>query len=572
MERRLAAILAADVVGYSRLVGEDEAGTLARLKKLRCDFIEPLVAEHRGRIAKLMGDGFLIEFGSAVDAVAAALAWQRGIGENGAVRDFAFRIGVNLGDIVIDDDEIHGDGVNIAARLEGVAEAGGLCIADMVHQNVIGKIDANFTDVGEVALKNIDKNIRVWKWSLQDDGVTERGRPSLEPLPDEPSIAVLPFDDMSNDPEQAYFCDGITEDLITELSHIPGLTVIARHSSFAYKAKSVDARRIGAELAVRHLVEGSVRRSGNRLRITAQLIDAKSGRHLWAQRYDRDLEDIFAVQDEVVRHIAAALSRALDLPGLHPQQSVQPRNLEAYEYVVRGRQNILRAQGHSEAKEALEQAIALDPGLSDAHAWLAVYYYTDWFLYNREPRRESLAAAFAAADTAIETGPENSLAHMALGMVSLYAGRRAIALQSLHRALELNPNEADALCLIQDAYTFNGEPEKGVDSVRRAMRLNPIFPDWYRWHLGFALYCAHDYAGAVCELSQLKEIAEPLRILAAAQARLGDLVAARAVAKKFLESFPDFSGVAWGRTQPFRHSADLKHVLEGYRLAGLPDS
>ncbi len=582
MERRLAAILAADVVGYSRLIGRDEAGTLAALKALRRELIEPLVASHRGRIVKQLGDGFLVEFASVVDAVSAALAWQRGLaarGEcdgdvGGAGRGpLAFRIGVNLGDVVIDEGDLHGDGVNIAARLEALAPPGGVCIADMVHQNIGGRVDAAFEDLGEVALKNIDQKVRVWRWSGAGGSApgAGAGEAASVPVPDEPSIAVLPFDDMSNDPEQAFFCDGITEDLITELAHVPGLTVIARHSSFAYKARSLDARRIGAELAVGHLVEGSVRRAGERVRITAQLIDTRSGRHLWAQRYDRDVGDIFAVQDDVVRQIAGALSAALARPELQAPESAHPRNLEAYQYVVRGRQNILRAQGRGEVKEALETAIALDPGLSDAHAWLAVYYYTDWFLYQREPRRESLAAGFAAADTAIETGPGNSLAHMALGMVSLYAGRRAIALQSLHRALELNPNEADALCLIQDAYTFDGRPEEGVESVRKAMRLNPHYPEWYLWHLGFGLYCTRDYEGAVQELSRLRDIAEPLRILAAAHARLGQMDEARAVARRFLTAFPDFSGAAWGRTQPFRHREDLEHVLEGYRLAGLPD-
>ena len=566
MERRLAAILAADVVGFSRLIGEDEAGTLAALNALRQDFIEPLIASHRGRLVKLMGDGFLVEFASVVDAVSAALAWQEGLPQRGDEAGLQFRIGINLGDIVIQDEDILGDGVNIAARLEGLAEPGCICIADMVLANLDGKIDADFCDMGEVQLKNIDRQVRVWQWRGKAEGPF-----TARPASSKPSIAVLPFDDMSSDPEQAFFCDGIAEDLITELAHVPGLLVIARHSSFAYKGKAIDARRIGAELAVRHLVEGSVRRSGNRVRITAQLIDAESGNHLWAERYDRNIEDIFAVQDDVVEKIAGALSQALDVAALTTPRSPHPSNLAAYECVVRGRQNILRAQGRAEAKQALEKAIALDPTLSDAHAWLAVYYYTEWFNYNNDPDREGLAAAFAAADTAIEMDPNNAIAHMAIGMVSLYAGRRAIALQSLHRALEINPNEADALCLIQDAYTFNGEPEKGVASVRQAMRLNPHYPEWYLWHLGFGLYCTKDYEGAVRELSRLKDIAEPLRILAAAHARLGHEREAKTVAERFLRAFPDFSGAAWGRTQPFRHREDLEHILEGYRMAGLPE-
>lgn len=572
MERRLAAILAADVVGYSRLIAGDEEGTLAALKALRGDLIEPLIAENRGRVVKLMGDGFLVEFASAVDAVTAAIGWQRRLAGDMAQRNLRFRIGINIGEIVIDNGDIHGDGVNIAARLEAIAEPGCVCISDAVHENVAGKVDAGFEDLGGMALKNIDRRIRVWQFQPEVDAAAGEGPFAKVPLDgDQPSIAVLPFDDMSSDPGQAFFCDGMSEDLITELARVPGLFVIARHSSFAYKDQAVDMRRVGAELGVRHLVEGSVRRAGDRVRITAQLIDAETGHHLWAERYDRDVEDIFAVQDDVVRQITMALSDALEIPALQPRAASHPANLDAYEYVMRGRQNVLRAQGRGEAKAALEKAIALDPDLSDAYAWLAVYYYSDWFLYRQEAGREAMAAAYAAADTAIETGPENALAHMALGMVSLYAGRRAVAMQSLHRAIELNPNEADAHCLMQEVYTFNGEPQRAVDSVRLAMRLNPHFPEWYLWHLGFALYCVRDYEGTVRELSRLKDIAEPLRILAAAHAQLGQMDEARDVARRFLEAFPDFSSEAWGDTQPFRNRSDLVHLLEGYRLAGLPD-
>lgn len=570
VSRRLSAILAADVVGFSALVGADEDGTLTALKRLRSEFIGPLVDRHGGRIVNISGDGFLVEFASAVAAVRAALDWQRGLGSgtDGSASQLQFRIGVNLGDILADGDDIHGDGVNIAARLEGRARPGGLCIADAVHQSVAGRVDASFTDLGVLTLKNIRNGVRAWQWAeatASSSFAVATGAP--EPL----SVAVLPFDDLGAAPDEGHVCDGMTEDLITELAHVPGLTVIARHSSFAYKGRSVDIRRIGAELGVRHLVEGSVRRSGARLRITAQLIDACTGGHLWAARYDRRPSDIFDLQDEVVREIAAALSDALSLPPLETPSRVRPPRLDAYELVVRGRQSLLSARTHGQARGLLEQALALAPDLSDAHAWLAVYYYTDAFLYHREPEREAMMAGFAAADAAIECGPENALAHMALGMVSLYAGRRAVALQSLHRALDLNPNEADAHCLIQDAYTFDGDPERGVASVRRAMRLNPHFPDWYRWHLGFALYCTRDYEGAVAELAKLQEIAEPLRVKAAAEAQLGRMDAASETAGRFLAANPGFSSAAWGRTQPFRNRADLEHVLEGYRLAGLPD-
>ena len=305
---------------------------------------------------------------------------QTGMAEgNGGLAEakrLQFRMGINLGDIIIDGDDIYGDGVNVAARVEALAAPGGIALSGYAHDQVAGKVDVSFEDAGEHELKNIARPVRIYQ-VVMDGAPSTSSMPSSPAfvsslLPDKLSVAVLPFDDMSSDPEQAYFCDGMTEDLITELAHVQGLTVIARHSSFAYKGRSVDARQIGSELGVRHLVEGSVRRAGDRVRITAQLIDADSGSHLWAQRYDRDIDDIFAVQDDVVRQIATALSDALGRPALHPPNSVHPRNFDAYEYVMRGRQNVLSAQGHAEAKQFLETAIELDPGLSDAHAWLAV--------------------------------------------------------------------------------------------------------------------------------------------------------------------------------------------------------
>jgi len=568
--RELAAVVAIDAVGSSRLMEQDSAAAHRLISEHRKSVIEPTVESFRGRVFKSTGDGALAIFGSVIDAVECAASLQEKLTAAEAERDspLAYRIGIDLGDVLTESGDVFGEGVNVAARLEAMAPVGGICLSQRVRDAVGQQLAFAFTDSGEVRLKNLSRPLRIYTFTPQH--AADARTPDVAAPPAQPSIAILPFDDMSSNPEQTYFCDGITEDLITELACIPGLLVIARHSSFAYKGQAIDIRQIGRELGVRHLVEGSVRRAGERVRITAQLVEAENGRHLWAQRYDRDIQDVFAVQDDVVRQIAAALSEALGSAALEPQQSVHPRNLQAYECVVRGRQNILRAQGRSEAKEALEQAIEIDPELSDAHAWLAVYYYSDWFLYHREVERESLVRAYDAADRAIETGPENSLANMALGMVSLYSGRRALALESLHRALELNPNEADALCLIQDAYTFDGQAEKAVESVRKAMRINPHYPEWYLWHLGFALYCTRNYAAAVEELSKLRDIAEPLRILAAAYARLGRMEEAKTTAERFLAAFPDFSSAAWGRTQPFRHKEDLEHCLEGYRLAGLP--
>ncbi|MDP6814874.1 MAG: adenylate/guanylate cyclase domain-containing protein [Alphaproteobacteria bacterium] len=576
MERRLAVILAADVVGFTRLMAADEAGTLAVLKAYWEDFIAPTVAEHRGRIVKLMGDGMLAEFSSAVDGVSCAAELQRGLAARNAEvpleRRILARIGINLGDVVVEGRDLYGIGVNIAARLEGLAEAGGICLSAKVHDEVRNKLDLAFLDQGPQTMRNVPEPVRVYRvvpdWPIAAGGMPDQ---TALPLPDRPSIAVLPFANMSADPEHGFFCDGVTEDLITELARIPSLFVISRHSSFVYKEQARDIRRIGRDLGVAYLVEGSVRRSGERIRVTAQLIDAGDGGHAWAERYDRDVGDVFAVQDDVVRKIAAALGEQLspnDPPGA---AASPPTDLEAYEWLVRGRQNVFRAQGRQAASYALGKALELDPGLADAHAWLAIFHYSDRIFYRRQLSDETMAIAISAAETAIELAPESSLAHMSLGIVKLYGGEREPALRSLRRAYELNPNDADVLVFLQEAYTFEGEPERGIDSVRRAMRLNPHYPEWYLWHLGFALYAAQRYEEAIANLRLVLDIAEPSRILAASLAMTGRGDEARDLAKRFLATFPDFSIAEWAQTQPFKNPGDLEAFVEGYRLAGLPD-
>ena len=331
VQRRLAAILAADVVGYSRLMGADEERTLAALTHHLKDLIEPMIAEHRGRVVKTTGDGLLAEFVSIVDAVRCAVAFQDGMRERNTGtpenRRIEFRIGVNLGDVIVQDDDVFGDGVNIAARLEGLAEPGGICVSDMVHQGIGTKLDLSFDDLGPQRVKNIGEPVRAFR--IRHDAPSSApssGQSDAPPLPDKPSIAVLPLDNISGDPEQEYFSDGITEDIITELSKISGLFVIARHSAFTFKGQSVTLKQVGRELGVRYVMEGSVRKAGNRLRITVQLIDAMTDHHIWAERYDRDLEDIFAVQDEVARSVASALAVALKPDeGLRPSRPEMPK-------------------------------------------------------------------------------------------------------------------------------------------------------------------------------------------------------------------------------------------------------
>ena len=384
VNRRLAAILAADVVGYSRLMGADEAGTLAALKRHRETVFDPAVAAHNGRIVKLIGDGVIAEFGSVVDAVNCALSVQRSSAAtsvpSGSQPAIVLRIGINLGDVIIEGDDIYGDGVNIAARLEPLAEPGGVCVSSIVNESVGNRIDARFQNGGDVSVKNIDRPIRVWKWH---PGAAVPSAPA-KPQPNVPtaSIAVLPFTNMSGDPDQEYFSDGISEDIITDLSKIAGLTVIARNSSFTFKGRSVDVRTVGRDLGVRSVLEGSIRRAGNRVRITAQLIDAVTGAHLWADRYDRDLTDIFKVQDDVTRRITDALKVTLSPAEKARLTDTGTTNMEAYNWYLRGRELLLGStKNHDifeQSKGLLMRAIELDPNYAQAYAGLAFAYMFDY--------------------------------------------------------------------------------------------------------------------------------------------------------------------------------------------------
>ena len=378
--RRLAAILAADVAGYSRLMGADEEGTLARLKASRAALIDPTIAEHKGRIVKTTGDGLLVEFASVVDAMRCATEWQRGMAERNAeeatdVR-ITWRVGVNLGDVIIDDDDIHGDGVNIAARLEAMAEPGGICVSGTVRDHIGERLDLALDDMGEQTLKNIAQPIHVFRVLAEKKPMPE---PAALPLPDKPSIAVLPFQNMSGDPEQEYFADGMVEEIITALSKIRWFFVIARNSTFTYKGHAVDVKQVGRELGVRYVLEGSVRKSGNRIRVTAQLVEAATGNHVWAERYDRDLADIFAVQDEITERVVAAIEPELYAAEYTRSQSKPPDSLDAWECVIRALSLI--GQGtrdeNTEAEALCRRAIALAPGYGRAHSLLA------WVLLRR---------------------------------------------------------------------------------------------------------------------------------------------------------------------------------------------
>jgi len=467
IKRKLAAILATDVVGYSRLMASDEEGTLAALKRHRQMVFEPAVAAHHGRIVKLIGDGTIVEFASVVDAVNCALSVQRSgsslQAENLHQPKIVLRIGINLGDVIIEGDDIYGDGVNIAARLEPVAEPGGICISSIVNESIGNRIDVRFQDGGQINVKNIDRPIRIWRWRPDAHAPVTGGRhPNTDNPQPHTAIAVLPFTNMSGDPEQEYFSDGISEDIITDLSKIAGLMVIARNSSFAYKGRSVDVRTVGRELGVQSVLEGSIRRSGNRARITAQLIDATSGGHLWGARYDRDLTDIFEVQDDVTRRIVDALKVTLSPAEKERLADTKTPNLTAYDYVLRGREFML---GNERSRETFEQATTYfkkalehDPDYSQAYACLGFAHIFDYQNRWTDDPDSSLLLAKQYARQAIDKDPNEPLARCVSAMAASLEKDLDQARSEIDVALSLNPNFALAHNLRGSNRIYSGQP------------------------------------------------------------------------------------------------------------------
>jgi adenylate cyclase len=580
--RRLAAILAADVVGYSRMMGADETGTLTTLKRHRETVFDPAVAAHRGRVVKLIGDGTLVEFGSVVDAVKCALAIQRAVKAEAHPAGIMLRIGINLGDVIIDGDDIYGDGVNVAARLEPLASPGGVCVASIVNESVGNRIDVRFTDGGEVTVKNIDRPIRVWKWHPDSDPVS--GQPArtvaapTKALPEPPSIAVLPFDNMSGDPEQAYFSDGITEDIITDLSKVAGLMVIARNSSFTYKRKSVDIRAVGRELGVRSVLEGSIRRAGNRVRITAQLIDAATGGHLWAERYDRDLTDIFAVQDEVTRQIVDALKVKLTPVEAARIADSRTTNLEAHDLFLRGRALL---QGAKKDREVFDQivaflsrAIELDPNYAEPYAGLAMAHNLD-FQNHWTGSTDALDVATHFAALAVENGPTMPYAHSVAAVMALWKKDLARAREESETALALNPNFADAYSMLGLVEIYSGNPLAAIPLVERAMLLDPGFTQQSLHFLGTAYLVAGKFETAAATFRERIRRAPDTDLsrafLVSALGHLGEIDEARRVWTELKTINPKYSFDAHLARLPFSNQADADRIAEGLARAGLPD-
>ena len=496
VERRLAAILAADVVGYSRLMGLDEEATLAQLKAHRRELIDPKIDEHRGRLVKTTGDGMLIEFTSVVDAVRCAVNIQRGMAERNAGVDqdkrIEFRIGVNLGDIIIDEDDIFGDGVNVAARLEAIAEPGGICISEDAYRQIRGKIDTVCEDLGELRLKNITNSIRAYRVRLHDHA---GAKPAL-PLPDKPSIAVLPFQNMSGDPEQEYFADGMVDDIITALSRFPDLFVIARNSSFVYKGLPVDIAKAARELGVRYILEGSVRKAGNRVRITGQLIDATSRAHLWADRFEGMLEDVFELQDRVTERVVGELLPSIMKAEIERAKRKPPANMAAYDYVLRAMPLFAAETGAMEAFDLLDEALRLDPEFARAHAMLAhlnEQRYRDRADQNRDEARQ---AAERHARAAVVYGWDDGWALAHAGFVLAIPVKDVASARSvLDRAVFLNPNSAVALSFRSIIRATTGDPQAAIADAETALRLSPRDPFAYSGEMAltFAHFDLGDY-------------------------------------------------------------------------------
>ena len=581
-ERRLAAILSADVAGYSRLMGVDEDGTLATLAAYRGSMDEA-IATHGGRVVGEAGDSVLAEFPSAVAAVRCAIEIQEMLhtrnAELPADRRMEFRIGINMGDVIVDGDNIFGDGVNVAARLEKMAQPGGLNISANVFEQVRDRIPHDFQDLGEQSVKNITRPVRVYRVPLLESEGSAAAEPSAAPaVPDKPSVAVLPFDNMSADPEQEYFSDGITEDIITTLSKISGLFVIARNSVFTYKGTPVKVQDVGRDLGVRYILEGSVRKAGDRVRVTAQLIEAATGHHLWAERYDRKLEDIFAVQDELSQEIASALKVALsdEERSLLARQGTE--NMDAYDCLLRAKELWMRftRESNAEARALYEQAVALDPNYAEAHAELARVCIQARNHGWSDSLAGALAKSLAHAEKAVALDDSLPEAHVNLGFICMWGKDHPRALAEVEKGLDLDPNHADGHMYRAVMLSFTGQPAASVRWVAKANRLNPAAPFWYLWALGTACFSMERYAEAVAAFKKAVGY-NPHFIfarlgLAASLGRLGKTGDAQAAFAECQAIFPDLT-VAWVRdVVPYDETSALDRFIDGLSKAGLPDT
>jgi TolB-like protein/class 3 adenylate cyclase/Tfp pilus assembly protein PilF len=623
-KRKLTAILSADVEGYSRLMRDDEEATIRTLTTYRTAMAN-LMQRYRGRVVDSPGDNILAEFTSAVDAVNCAVEIQRELAERNAglhsERRMKFRIGVNVGDVVEEGERIYGDGVNIAARMEGLAEGGGICISGTAYDQVKHKLGLEYEFLGEQEVKNITEPVRAYRVLSFPGAAAHRvvkakkalGRkwrniviaiaailvlggaavavwsyflrptpPAIEsasvekmafPLPEKPSIAVLPFDNLSGDKSHDVLVDGMTEGIIAALARFNQLFVIARNSTFTYKGKPVKVQQVAEELGVRYVLEGSVQISGNRIRVTAQLIDATTGRHVWVERFDRDLKDAFEVQDEVTRKLVGSLVGKLERATMAMALLKHPDSLDAYGFFLRGLELWWHFSPDDNAKSRalFEKATSLDPNYASAHAHLGLAHFADWQWFYPAKPKESYKKALDLAHKAVALDPRDASARLALGWILLYGNEHDQAIAQFEEGLKANPNNADLLATSADLYSFIGQPKEAIRRAKEAMRLNPYYPGWYLWTAGTAQYVASDYEGAIKTLRKMSPMGEARRTVAACLAYLGRMDEARAEAERFLKDNPSFSVSYWSSTQPFRNDEDRQHAVQGYIKAGLPE-
>jgi adenylate cyclase len=593
--RKIAAILAADVVGFSKLTGADEDRTLARLRSLRSDLINPTIAVHHGRVVKRTGDGALVEFRSVVEAVRCAIEMQNGMVERNAGlpsdRRIEFRIGVHLGDVVEESDgDLMGDGVNIAARLEGVAKPGAICLSEDAYRQVKARLDIAVSDLGATALKNIADPIRLYSLHVGLPAVvkptsqTEHAVPDRQSiplaLPDKPSIAILAFQNMSGDSEQEFFADGIAEDIITALSKMHWLFVIARNSSFTYKGKPVDIRQVGRELGVRYVLEGSVRKATDRLRITAQLINTDGGQHVWAERYDRALKDIFVVQDEITQSIMGAISPGIVAAEVQRTQGKKVTELGQWERVMRAHWHVHRftREDCNEAIILIEEILRRDPDNAMALADLAYNWHMGGlFGWTTEPLTMAMERMGAAARRAVAVDDRDAAAQTSLAVYELFSDQHDDAIRRLSRAIELDPNSGFARGYLGTAYSFSGEPDRSLAAVQEAMRLSPRDCLMVIWHTVSAWSHLHAerFAEAVACAKQAIDFnpsfPDSHGILAAAAAHLERMIEAQYGLNGFVRLLPGLSLSDPRLVRPFRRPEDRERFLIGLRKAGLPE-
>ena len=574
MEHRLAAIVAADMVGYSRLMEADERGTLARLRTHRIELIDPVIDRNHGRIIKTTGDGILVEFHSVADAVRSSIEIQERLRRrNSDVPDdlrIEFRIGINLGDIIFEDGDIYGDGVNIAARIEQLAEVGGICVTSAVHAQVDGRLEAAFEDLGEKSLKNISRPVRVYRILLS--GADGKVGSDAKVAVVKPSVAVLPFANMSGDPEQEFFADGLTEDILAELSRRRELFVISRTSSFVYKGKAANLREVAQKLGARYLVEGSVRKAADRVRITVQLIDTATDGHIWAERYDRKLDDIFAVQDEITTTIVATLPGRLEAAQQDRLVRMKPSSMAAYECALAAKvlHHKSTREDNVEALVLIDRALALDADYAHAHAWrgciLGQAYSNAWAKNPEATFKEVMVEL----DRAIALDDNDADVHRILAAVSIVRNDFTRAGYHQDRALALNPNYDLVVVQMGELFTWLGQAEEGVDWIRKAMKLNPHHPARFWSHLGKAYFVGRQYGQAIEAFMHMANL-DTLQhgFLAASYAWLGDKTAAAAHVGRMRELDGKLDLERFLAPMHFAREQDLQHLREGLHNAGL---